>query len=174
MGVTVTIRKVERDELLSLLFLSKKTFFDAFYHLNTPGDMEAYAAKFFTKARMTEEFDTPGSAFYFAMINTEVTGYIKLNHHQAQTDLQDPAALEVERIYVSNFHQGKQIGQQLLNFAIQTAMARQLQYIWLGVWEHNYRAIKFYQQHGFQQFGQHNFMLGNDLQVDVLMRKELV
>lgn len=171
MGTMVIVRKVEPDDLKALLIFSKRTFFDAFYHLNKPEDMEAYAAKVFTTAQLGQELSNPLSAFYFAQIKNEIVGYIKLNCGHAQTDLQNDDALEVERIYVSQFHQGKQIGRQLLNFAIQTALDKQLQYIWLGVWEHNQRAIKFYQQQGFEMFASHDFMLGDDLQKDVLMRK---
>jgi ribosomal protein S18 acetylase RimI-like enzyme len=44
---------------------------------------------------------------------------------------------------------------------------------WLGVWEHNPRAIAFYEKWGFKQFGTHPFLLGKDLQTDILMKKEL-
>lgn len=169
----VVIRKVAPDDLKALLIFSKRTFFDAFYHLNKPEDMEAYATRFFTTAQLGQELSSPFSAFYFAQINNEIVGYIKLNYGKAQTDLQDSKTLEIERIYVSKFHQGKQVGRQLLSFAIQTAASKQLPYVWLGVWEHNKRAIKFYKQHGFELFSCHDFMLGNDLQRDVLMRKFL-
>jgi ribosomal protein S18 acetylase RimI-like enzyme len=167
------IRKVSADELGTLLQFSKQTFFDAFYHLNNPADMEAYADKFFNLSQIKKEFDHPQSYFYFAMLGDELAGYIKLNTGAAQSDLQDDTALEVERIYVSAAHQGKQIGKQLLDFAVQTAAEKHLQYLWLGVFEQNHRAIKFYQQNGFEQFSSHTFMLGNDLQRDVLMKRSL-
>jgi ribosomal protein S18 acetylase RimI-like enzyme len=167
------IRKVSADELDTLLKFSKQTFFDAFYHLNNPADMEAYADKFFNLTQIKKEFDHPQSYFYFAMFGDDIAGYIKLNTGAAQSDLQDDTALEVERIYVSASHQGKQIGKHLLDFAVQTAAEKRLQYLWLGVFEQNHRAIKFYQQNGFAQFGSHTFMLGNDLQRDVLMKRSL-
>jgi len=135
--------------------------------------MQAYADKFFNLPQLEQEWKNENSSFYFAEINNEIVGYMKLNRGAGQTDVNDDISLEVERIYVSRFHQGKQIGRQLLSFAIQKATSSQLRYLWLGVWEHNNRAIQFYQGNGFQRFGQHDFMLGNDLQVDVLMRKEL-
>lgn len=173
MSAPLTIRKVLPDELEALLNLSKQTFFDAFHHLNNPDDMEAYAAKYFTRAQFALELNNPQSEFYFALLDDEIAGYIKLNYADAQTELQDHQSLEVERIYVSAVHQGKQIGRHLLYFAIQLATSKNFKSVWLGVWEHNDRAIKFYQQHGFTLFGSHDFMLGNDLQKDVLMRKML-
>ena len=169
----ITIRKVTVTDLDALLAFSKQTFFDAFYHQNKPEDITAYADKNLTATKLHQEINNPSSAFYFALINQEIVGYVKLNFGPAQSDLKDDASLEIERIYVSKKHQGKQIGKQLMDFAIQTAIENQLQYIWLGVWDKNHRAIKFYQQSGFELFGSHDFMLGNDLQCDVLMRKEL-
>ena len=169
----LTIRKVNANELSALLQFSKQTFFDAFYHLNNPVDMEAYANEYLTLTQFEKEYNNPQSDFYFAMYGDEIAGYMKLNFGHAQTDLQDKTALEVQRIYVSAAHQGKQIGKQLLDLATQIATENRLQYIWLGVFESNHRAIKFYQQNGFAEFASHQFLLGSDLQRDVLMRRSL-
>ncbi|GAB3906410.1 GNAT family N-acetyltransferase [Mucilaginibacter boryungensis] len=169
----ITIRKVDPTHLDKLLDFSRQTFLDAFFHLNKPEDIYAYVDNKLTKANLQDEINNPSSAFYFALLNGEVAGYTKLNRGPTQSDLQDDTSLEIERIYVSKDHQGKQIGKQLMDFAVQTAIENQLEYLWLGVWDKNHRAIKFYQQNGFEIFGSHDFMLGNDLQCDVLMRKDL-
>jgi ribosomal protein S18 acetylase RimI-like enzyme len=169
----LTIRKVGPDELEILLAFSKSTFFTAFYHLNNPEDMEAYADKFFTIQQFQKEISNPNSAFYFAMWGNDIAGYIKLNFGQAQTEFQDATSLEVERIYVGSAHQGKKIGNALIDFAVQTAHEKQLKAVWLGVWESNHRAVKFYQQNGFEVFDNHYFMLGNDKQRDLLMKRVL-
>jgi len=173
MNSSIQIKRVSLADTETLLNLSRKTFFDAFAHLNNAADMEAYASKAFTLKRYEEELSNPDSHFYFAMVDNAITGYIKLNYNSAQTELQDANALEVERIYILHEHQGKQIGKHLLDFAIQTAIDKKMAYIWLGVWEHNNKAINFYKSKGFTQFGSHPFVLGTDEQTDILMRKEL-
>jgi ribosomal protein S18 acetylase RimI-like enzyme len=45
--------------------------------------------------------------------------------------------------------------------------------MWLGVWEENPRAIRFYQKQGFVEFDQHIFQLGEDAQTDILMKLNL-
>jgi ribosomal protein S18 acetylase RimI-like enzyme len=169
----VTLRKVELDEAGLLLDFSKKTFYDFFAHLNEPANIEAYALVAFTPQKMQEELSNPNSEFYFAMLNGQVAGYLKLNFADAQTEFRDEKALEVERIYVSGEHHGKHIGRQFLNFAVDTAINRQLDYVWLGVWDHNHKAIGFYLHHGFEVFSSHEFLLGNDRQIDLLMRRML-
>ncbi|MET3979930.1 ribosomal protein S18 acetylase RimI-like enzyme [Mucilaginibacter sp. UYP25] len=167
------IKAVGLADAATLLALSRKTFFDAFLPTNSPAAMEAYASKAFTLPQFEKELSTPDSQFYFALVNGAPGGYIKLNYNSAQTELQDAKAVEVERIYVLDEFQGKQIGQQLIAFAMETAVEKNLKYVWLGVWEHNTRAIKFYKSKGFEQFGSHQFMLGDDEQTDILMKKVL-
>ena len=45
-----------------------------------------------------------------------------------------------------------------------------LDYLWLAVWEKNEQAIKFYEKHKFKIFGEHDFILGTDIQKDYLMK----
>ncbi|TSD66631.1 GNAT family N-acetyltransferase [Inquilinus sp. KBS0705] len=173
MTALTQIQPINPADAPQLLTLSRDTFFDAFAHLNNPDDMEAYASKAFTLPKLQQELNNPDSYFYYALYDNEVAGYLKLNRNAAQTEFGDTDALEVERIYVLNKFQGKQIGGHLLNFAIQTAINAGLKQIWLGVWENNAGAIRFYQKNGFEQFSSHSFMLGNDKQTDILMKRPL-
>ena len=170
----IEIIKVQPSDLATLINISKQTFYDAFLHLNDPVDIEAYAAVAFNSDKISLELTNPFSAFYFAMLNGQVVGYIKLNYSSAQTEFQHNDAIEVERIYVLTDQQGKKIGNQLLDFAIDLAVKANLQYIWLGVWDKNINAIRFYERNGFIIFDSHPFTLGNDLQVDLLMKRGLL
>ena len=69
-----------------------------------------------------------------------------------------------------NIYFGKKVGQVLYQKALAMAKELKLNYIWLGVWEKNGRAIQFYKKNGFLEFDQHIFILGNDEQTDLLMR----
>ena len=168
---SIEIKKINFSDAATLLQLSHKTFFDAFLHLNNAADMEAYASTVFTLDRLERELNNTNSDFYFARVDGSIAGYLKLNYNSAQTDLRDPNALEIERIYVLNEFQGRQIGKQLIDFAVQKAIDKELKFVWLGVWEHNTKANSFYQSKGFVQFGRHPFMLGCDKQTDILMKR---
>jgi ribosomal protein S18 acetylase RimI-like enzyme len=169
----INIRKVEVTDAAALLDFSRTTFFDFFGPLNDAANMEAYAVVAFTSQKILSELMNPGSEFYFAILDNELVGYLKLNFNNAQTEFRDANAMEVERIYVSGNHQRKHIGQQLLTFGIKAAVEKQLQYVWLGVWEHNYNAMAFYRRNGFEVFSSHEFVLGDDVQTDLLMKKLL-
>lgn len=170
----VTIQKAGIADADILLSYSKKTFYEFFAHLNDPANMEAYSSVAFTPGKIICELSNPDSEFYFAVFEDGIIGYIKLNFNNAQTEFKEPNALEVERIYVSGEHHGKKIGKHLLNFAIEMAVNKNMKYVWLGVWEHNYKAIGFYEHNGFKVFSSHDFLLGDDKQTDLLMRRMLV
>jgi ribosomal protein S18 acetylase RimI-like enzyme len=170
----IEIIKVQSSDLTTLINISKQTFYDAFLHLNDPADIEAYASSAFKSDKLLAELTNPFSAFYFAMLDGLAVGYIKLNYSSAQTEFQHENAIEVERIYVLADQQGKKIGNQLLDFAIDIANKANLQYIWLGVWDKNVNAIRFYERNGFKIFDSHPFTLGTDLQTDLLMKRELL
>lgn len=174
MSAYILIRKVNFEEANTLLQLSQQTFFDAFAAMNDPLDMDIYASEAFAKQKIESELQHPHSRFYFAVYHNEIIGYLKLNIQNAQTEFNQDNALEVERIYITAKHQGKHFGGQLLNYAIATAKQALCNYIWLGVFEKNYNAIRFYERYGFTKFSSHYFMLGNDKQIDTLMRKDLL
>ena len=88
----------------------------------------------------------------------------------SQTELKHETALEIERIYVIQEYQGKKVGQQLYEKAIQVAKEKKAQYVWLGVWEENHKAIQFYNKNGFEVFDKHVFVLGDEKQTDLMMR----
>lgn len=169
----VTIRKARVDDLAILLPLIKTTFFVAFEHQNNPEDFKAYTDKAFAPEQVLSELQNLHSEFFFALYNDEPVGYLKLNYCTAQSDVKDEESMEVERLYVLKEHQSKQVGKLLMDFAEERAKAQSLKYIWLGVWEHNHRAQRFYQRNGFEKFGSHEFVVGSDVQTDFLMRKML-
>lgn len=169
----VVIKRVESNDVERLQEISRRTFFEAFHAVNTEEDMRKYLDEALSIERLTRELNDSGSEFYFAEWEGNIIGYLKLNHGPSQTDIKDDNALEAERIYVAAEFQGRQVGQALYEKAVAIAEDRGAEYIWLGVWEHNHRAIDFYRRNGFNTFGKHPFMLGNDEQTDIMMRREI-
>ena len=167
---TITIEKVNVSELKQLVTISRKTFYETFHKQNTDTDMNTYLNDCFSDAQLSKEFNTKESYFYFARINNDIAGYLKLNFGNAQTDLQDKQALEIERIYVLEPFQGKKVGQSMFEKILSIANKKNLNYIWLGVWEENLKAIQFYFKNGFVAFDTHQFVVGKDVQTDIMMK----
>ena len=153
--------------------IARDTFIETFSEANKAEDMDRYLTENFSEEQLARELSTPDSFFYVAEVNGHVVGYLKLNTAHAQTEPQAADALEIERIYVlSNYH-GNGVGQALYHHAMSVAEDRKASYVWLGVWEHNHRALRFYEKNGFTAFGTHIFQLGNDQQTDILMQKSV-
>ena len=164
------LSKVSLDERDALLEISKNTFITFFIEYNTADNLNDYVSKAFTPDKILSEIKNPDSVFYFAKHNNQIIGYLKVNFAAAQTELKDATSIEIERIYVIEEFIGKKVGQFLFNKALEMAKNWELKYIWLGVWEHNVRAIRFYEKLNFVKFDTHIFKIGNDEQTDYLMK----
>ncbi|WP_149273893.1 GNAT family N-acetyltransferase [Pareuzebyella sediminis] len=158
------------DDLFLLAEIAKDTFTKAFEQENNPDDFNAYLNTAFSPSRLRAELSNINSDFYFILNGSDLVGYLKLNENEAQTDIKSSEAIELERLYIRHLFQGLQIGHWTLNEIKKIALRRRKKFIWLGVWEKNFRAIEFYRRHGFSKFGVHPYYVGNDKQTDWLMR----
>ena len=171
--LNITITKLTPNDIASLQSIGKQTFYETFAAGNTEEDMQMYLNESFRTDKLTMELQEPNSEFYFALLNNQPIGYLKLNFGAAQTELKDETAIEIERIYVLKEFHGKQVGQLLCDQALEVAKQASANYIWLGVWEKNLRAINFYIKNGFEKFDKHLFKLGKDEQTDIMMKLKL-
>lgn len=169
----IHIRRCESNDLDSLVRLSKQTFFEAFAQSVSQDDINLYLERSFATEQISTELTNPDSIFFIAWRDEIAIGYLKLNTGFAQTERLDSSALEVERIYVAGSEQSSGIGQLLLEKAVEIAISRKHSFIWLGVWESNHRAIKFYERNGFIPFDKHKFMMGNEEQTDIMFKKDV-
>ena len=167
------IRKINTSDLENLQKISRQTFFETFSEVNSEADMQKYLTENLSAEKLKTELENSDSEFYFAEENEDVVGYLKLNSGSAQTEKQDLNAVEIERIYVLKEFLGQKVGQFLFEKAMEIAQEKSADYIWLGVWEENHRALRFYEKNGFEIFGKHNFVLGTDVQTDLMMKKKL-
>ncbi|WP_421100889.1 GNAT family N-acetyltransferase [Sporosarcina psychrophila] len=172
--MTINIKKCTLEDSRELQEISHETFNETFKLQNSPENMDAYLEKAFNLKQLEEELSNSSSQFFFVYFNDEVAGYLKVNTDEAQSEEIDNESLEIERIYIRNRFQKHGLGKCLLNKAMEIAMERKKNKIWLGVWEKNENAIAFYKKKGFVQTGAHSFYMGNEEQVDFIMTKTLI
>jgi len=171
--IRLEIKRVVLNDVEKLQEIGKQTFFETFSEENTGENMEKYLAEGFSLNKLISELKNKNSEFYFAEISKHVVGYLKLNFAASQTELKDEGSLEIERIYVLKEYQGKKVGQLLYEKALTIAKEKKVNYIWLGVWEKNSKAILFYKKNGFVEFDKHVFKLGDEEQIDIMMKLNL-
>jgi len=151
--------------------LSRQTFHETFASHNTQADMEMFMNEQFTKEALMKEVGEPGNIFLLAYDGDMPVGYVRMRENNNPPELNGAAAIEVARIYAVAAAIGKGVGKLLMQRCIDIARQNGKDIIWLGVWEQNQRAIEFYSKWGFEKFGTHVFLLGNDPQMDWLMKK---
>lgn len=166
---SIEIRKATLSDLEAIQNISIQTFIETFAAVNTPENITNYITESFNSEQLTTELNNVNSHFYLATSGNEILGYLKINFGEAQTETINKNALEIHRIYVSQAFYGKNVGQLLLDEVKKIAEQTGVDYIWLGVWEENHRALRFYSKNGFLIFDKHVFTLGNEEQTDLLM-----
>lgn len=170
----ISVRTCTLKDIDVLVALSIKTFRDTFDEFNTPENMIHYINGTFTRKIIEHEMKQAGTVFFLALDDRRAAGYAKVRMSHSPDGLNSSSALEIERLYAHKQYFGKRVGHLLMQTCLAHARKKGVQTLWLGVWEKNTRAIAFYQKNGFEKFGEHTFMLGDDAQRDWLMKKELV
>jgi len=169
----VSIRYATAADRELIADLSRQTFYDAFASENTKANMDKFMNEQFSRELLLEEVGAKDNIFLLAYDKDDPVGYARIRENNIPPELGISNALEIARIYATANSIGKGVGKALMQKSIAIAVEKKAAAIWLGVWEHNTRAIDFYSRCGFEKFGTHIFLLGDDPQIDWLMKKIL-
>ena len=164
----ITIRRLKLADTAALSAISKKTFYDTFAGTCTPADMDLFLKDYFNEQQVAKELSDTDDLYFFAEIDNEPVGYLRFMEDYSNFPLMKKwKAMELKRIYVLKEFHGKGIAQKLMDFVIDYCTKEKYEVIWLGVWENNLRAQKFYEKYGFVNSGHtHDFPIGNTPQTD--------
>jgi len=169
----LTIASPSVGDAAALARLKADTFSEAFADANASEELAAHIARSYNSSLIARQLADERCDTWWVLDAGFPVGYLKVDRGSAQTVPELTDGLEVEQVYVRSSHQGRGLGGRLLDLADETARAHRLSYVWLGVWEHNPRAILLYRRRGFRVFGEHDFKFGNETQRDLLMRAEV-
>jgi ribosomal protein S18 acetylase RimI-like enzyme len=169
----LTVRYATYKDAVLIADISRQTFYETFAAENSKVDMDKFLNEQFTKGKLMLEVGNTENIFLLAYSGDEVAGYAKLRESKQPEKLKNAKALEVARIYAMPNMIGKGVGNLLMQTSISIAKEKDKEVIWLGVWEKNFRAIEFYKKWGFEKFDVSDFLLGDDMQCDWLMKKAL-
>ena len=153
--------------------IGRATFVETYAEQTDAEEMRRYVDQAFDPGRITAELSEPESTFYLARSGGTVAGYLKVNRGAAQTELQGKSGIEIESLYVLDVFQGQGVGRLLLARAFEEAREEGAKCIWLGVWERNTSARRFWKKMGFVEFGSHAFRFGSVEHTDLMMRRGL-
>ena len=167
------IKKCGLEDVPDLQKIYRQTFCETFAEQNSEEDMRKFLDEAYSEKKLKSELENEESETFLAAENQKILGVLKINTGNAETESGFQNSLEIQRIYVLKEAKGLGIGTAFMNLAEKKARELGVSFIWLGVWEKNFPAQKFYTDKGFRKFSEHDFVLGDDVQTDFLMRKEL-
>lgn len=167
------IRRATIGDARLLAELGARTFAETFADDNSADDMDDYLSSAFNEAQQALELADPRCRFHIAESEGVAVGYALLRSGSGPNSVTSDQPLELVRLYVSREHLGCGVGAGLMQVCISEARELGYRTLWLGVWEHNYRAQAFYRKWDFREVGTHIFQLGGDAQTDLLMERPI-
>lgn len=169
----IRIEEARFDQIPAMRHVAISSYADTFADSNTPENLQAFFETAYNLPKLEQEFFEIDSKLYLALEDEAVIGFVRLRKSDEAQSYLGESAIELQRLYVLTSAQGKSVGRLLMEKALEYAISKQFEWIWLGVWEKNYRAQQFYNRWGFERFSEHTFWMGDDPQVDWLLKKKL-
>ncbi|RNI26162.1 GNAT family N-acetyltransferase [Rufibacter latericius] len=170
---SITFRTGTSADAHLLADLGWRTFDETFSAYNKPEDMEAFHPTMYAPELQAAELADPNSTFLIAEAEGEAIAYIKWSTAPAPTEITGKRPLQISRLYLLQAWTGCGLGDALMKMSLERAAQNGHDVVWLTVWESNDRAIRFYQKYGFAEAGELTFVLGEDVQRDLYMQREV-
>lgn len=169
----IVVRRARPQDAKLLAQLAESTFRNTFAASNSAENMDAHCRASYGEALQSREIADESMLTLLAEVDARLVGYAQLRLGRAPACVVANAPGEIQRLYVHRDGHGRGIAQALMQASLDALRARGADVVWLGVWEHNPRAIAFYRKTGFTEVGDHVFQMGNDPQRDVVMMRAL-
>ena len=169
----IVIRRATAADAAALSELAARIFQDTFAAFTKPDDMKAFLAAAYGEPIQRAEIERPTMVTLLALCDGLLAGYAQLRWEQVPECVTGDAPVEIMRFYVEKSFHGKGVAQRLMAEVDRIAVEQEARTMWLGVWERNDRALAFYGKYGFRQVGEHAFLVGSDLQTDLLLERPL-
>lgn len=170
----IEIREATVQDIPAVRTVAISSYRDTFDQYNTPENMNAFLEQAYNLEALQKEFSEANSRLFLACEGEDVVGFVRLRESEEAEKELGSNTLELQRLYIETRAQGKSAGKLLMEKALAYAMEKKYEWLWLGVWERNFKAQRFYAHWGFEKFSEHTFWMGEDPQVDWMMKKTLV
>ena len=169
----IVIRPAKSSDAASLAAIAERTFRETFAIDNSEENIDLHCARKFSAEIQGEEISDPQLTTLLADVGGELVGFAQLRLAHATACVKGDRPAELHRIYVSSAWHGRGVANDLMRAVYAAAARAGSDFIWLGVWERNLKAIAFYRKCGFSVVGDHPFMLGRDRQRDLILAAQL-
>jgi len=151
--------------------IAEATFRDTFGSSNTDEDMDLHCSRAFTPEAQARELDDPAMDTFVIddPRGDRFAAYAQIRSGAKPPSVQSERPIELQRFYVRSEFHGGGLAKILMDAVLSRAREKRADTLWLGVWEENPRAIRFYEKCGFRPVGDQTFLLGTDPQRDLVL-----
>ncbi len=171
--MNISIRQADISDSKVICALGVTTFYEAYCLQDDSRDLAKYILESFSSEQTEKELSNKDSTFFIAEADGCVVGYAKLRANAPAECLQDENAIEIQRIYILEKMKGKRVGNALMQKCFDEARRRNYETVWLGVWEKNQAAQKFYRKYGFIKVGELDFPYGETVGTNHILKLDL-
>lgn len=169
----ILIREALVNEIPAMREVAIASYVEKFAPFNTEANMNAFLQETYSLDNLTKEFYQKDSLLLLAFFEGKVVGFVRLRVSDEVNQYLGTNHVELQRLYVHPDFQNRKIGKLLMERALAYAFDKQVDWMWLGVWEKNEDAQRFYRGWGFEKFSEHVFQMGDDPQIDWLLKKKI-
>lgn len=169
----ITIRCATDADAKIISVLGAVTFYEAYFEQDTPEDLANYIHESFNPEKIRAEIEDQNSTFFIILQNEHAVGYAKMREGVKYDCIKSENAAELQRIYMVERVYGTGAGEILLNHCLKTAKEKGFETLFLGVWQENPRAVRFYEKHGFRKVGTTTFPYGASVGTNWVMEIDL-
>ncbi|CDO88079.1 acetyltransferase [Mycobacterium triplex] len=178
--LTLAIQRVATDsvDIAELANVAALTFPLACPPTATPGNIASFVAANLSPARFGEYLDDPKRAIVTASRDGRIVGYAMVvrgvsDDAGVQRAVEIRPAAELSKLYLLPDQHGSGASAALMDGALAVAADWDVRCVWLGVSKANQRAQRFYAKSGFTVSGTRTFQVGDHLENDYVMTREV-
>jgi diamine N-acetyltransferase len=169
----LNIRKTTIADLHLISVLAITTHYEAYFELDPSHDLADYCVRFFNLETVKEELGNQKLTYIIAEFEGNAVGFVQLREGKQIECMEGKNAIEIQRIYVIESMKDKKIGKALFEKCCEIGREKGYETIWLGVWDKNIAAQKFYEKIGMKNVGITDFSDGKNQFINFVFAKGL-
>jgi diamine N-acetyltransferase len=167
-----TVRRAGPADAEALARIGEITFVETFGHLYPPEDLQHFLPKTYSVEKCRAQLSDPGTGVWFATVEgDEPAGFIVVGSCKLPVENLEPAAGEVQQLYVHSRYHNLRIGSRLLDTALDWLISERRDPLYVGVWSENYGAQRLYGRYGFRKVGEYGFPVGKTLDREFILKR---
>jgi ribosomal protein S18 acetylase RimI-like enzyme len=172
---TTNIRKATLNDAQAITKLGSHVFTVTLGPDFPATDLKIYLEENYSIEATAKELKDPDKDMLVATSpSDQILGFALMTRGPPEPCICDvPKQVQLQRLYIHPDAQGQGVGKALITRVEAEARKQGFENLWLGVYEKNYKAIGIYEKLGFKRVETHEFITGEEVQMDLVMLKSL-